>query len=180
MLGVAREFGYRIAVFHHAVEAYKIPELLADNKVCIATWADWLRSKMEAYDHIPENAAIVHRANVCVIIHSDNPIIMQHLNQEAAIAMAAGNRAGLGISRAEAIAWITSNPAKGLGIEDRTGSLEPGKMADLILWDRDPFSVYARTERVYVDGGLAYDRDDPHFQPRSDFELGIPRPANAR
>lgn len=180
LLSVAREFGYRIAVVHHAIDAYKRPELLVQAGTCVATWADWLRSKMEAYDHIRENAAIVHRAGGCVIIHSDNPVIMQHLNQEAAIAMAAGNRAGMAITRAEAIAWITSNAARGLGIGAATGSLEPGKRADVVLWDRDPFSVYAHAERVFIDGGLAYDRGDARFRPRSDFELGTPRPGESR
>ncbi|MFX6254428.1 amidohydrolase family protein, partial [Acinetobacter baumannii] len=84
-----------------------------------------------------------HRAGACVIIHSDDPVITQHLNQEAAIAMAAGNRIGLNITPAEAIAWITLNPAKAAGVADRTGSLEVGKMADVVLWSANPFSVYA-------------------------------------
>lgn len=176
MLAVAKEFGYRITLFHHAIEAYKIADLLVRDHVCIATWADWARSKMEAYDHIEENAAMAHRAGVCVVILSDSPIVMQHLNQEVAIAMAAGNRAGLQISRAQAISWITANAARALGIAERTGTIEKGKMADVVLWDRDPFSVYARVEQVFIDGGLAYDRRNLRYQPRSDFELGTPTP----
>jgi imidazolonepropionase-like amidohydrolase len=117
---------------------------------------------------------MVHRAGACAVIHSDDPNLTQHLNHEAGIAMAAGNRAGLNITRPEAIAWITLNPARALGIAERTGSLEPGKMADVVLWSTDPFSVYSVAEKVFVDGALAYDRRDPRYQPKSDFEVGQP------
>jgi len=129
---------------------------------------------MEALDVIGENAAIMQRAGGCVVIHSDDGTLIQHLNQEAGIAMGAGLRAGIPIDRATAISWITANPARVLGIGDRTGTLAPGKMADVVLWSADPFSVYAVAEQVYVDGALAYDRHNPRFQPRSDFELGQP------
>ena len=91
-----------------------------------------------------------------------------------AVALAAGRAAGLQISEAEAIRWITANPAKALGVLDQTGTLEPGKRADIVIWDRDPFSVYARTEKVFIDGALTWDRRDPRYQPRSDFDLGQP------
>lgn len=174
MIDISHEFGFHIAAFHHASEGYKVAELLAKENICIATWADWAGFKMESYDGIEANAAITHRAGACVIIHSDDPIITQHLNQEAAIAMTAGNRIGLNITRAEAIAWITANPAKAIGVGDKTGSLEPGKAADVVLWSADPFSVYAVAEKVFIDGALTYDRRDPRFQPKSDFELGQP------
>ena len=90
--------------------------------------------------------------------------------------MEAGNRAGLGVTRARAIRWITSNPARSLGILDKVGTLEPGKMADVVLWSADPFSVYARAEKVYIDGALAWDLANPATHPRSDFELGQPSP----
>ncbi|SVD55545.1 uncharacterized protein METZ01_LOCUS408399, partial [marine metagenome] len=93
--------------------------------------------------------------------------------QEAAKAMAAGQRSGLDISRSRAIQWITLNPAKALGIADKVGSLEPGKMADIAIWDGDPFSVYSKTEKVFVDGLLLYDKDDPSTPKATDFELGI-------
>ena len=86
----------------------------------------------------------------------------------------AGRAAGLDISEARAIKWITANPARMLGVARETGSLEVGKRADVVIWDHDPFSVYARTERVYIDGGIAYDRHDPGRQPTSDFEVGQP------
>jgi imidazolonepropionase-like amidohydrolase len=88
--------------------------------------------------------------------------------------MAAGNRLGLGLQEKDVIAWITANPAKAIGVLKNTGTLEPGKMADVVLWDKDPFSIYARAEKVYVDGALTFDRKDPAYQPRSDFELGQP------
>jgi len=174
MIAISHEFGFHIAMFHHASEAYKIAPLLAKEGICIATWADWANFKMESLDGIEANAALAHRGGVCVVIHSDDPIITQHLNQEAGIAMAAGNRIGLHITRAEAIAWITANPAKAIGVLDQTGTLEPGKMADVVIWSADPFSVYAKADTVYIDGATAFDRFDPRRQPKSDFELGQP------
>ena len=175
MIDISKEFGYHIAAFHHAVEAYKIADLLAANDICVATWANWWGSKMEMLDGIEANAALVAAAKGgCAIIKSDDPDLIQRLNQEAAEALAAGRAAGLTISEAEAIKWITANPAKALGIAKQTGSLEPGKRADLVIWDHDPFSIYARPDRVYLDGAIAYDRHDPRYQPRSDFELGQP------
>jgi imidazolonepropionase-like amidohydrolase len=97
------------------------------------------------------------------------------LNQEAAAALAAGRRIGLTITDAEAIKWITANPAKAMGIADKTGSLEAGKMADVVLWNANPLSVYAKTEKVFVDGALMYDRNDKNYQPKSDFMLGQPK-----
>jgi imidazolonepropionase-like amidohydrolase len=173
MMDVAKEFGYHIAMFHHASEAYKVADRLKAENICIATWADWSHFKMEAFDGIEPNAAIVFAKGACVVIHSDDPIIDQHLNQEAAIAMAAGNRLGINISRAQAIAWITANPAKAIGIGEQTGTLQAGKNADVVLWSGDPFSVYSKAEKVYIDGGLAYDLHDPRYQPKSDFELGM-------
>ena len=172
MIDISREFGFKIAMFHHASEAYKVAPLLAREGICSATWAGWWGFKLEAWDGIEENAPILHRAGACAVIHSDDANIIQRLNQEAAAALSAGNRAGMNITRAEAIGWITLNPARAMGVGDRTGSLEPGKMADVVLWSRDPFSVYAQAEQVYVDGAKVYDRRDPRYQPRSDFELG--------
>ena len=176
MLDIAKEFNYKVTAFHHAVEAYKVADILADNGVCAAMWADWWGFKHEAFDMVWENAAIVDQANSgtgCAIIHSDSAIGIQRLNQEAAKAMAAGNRAGFNILPSRAIKWITSNPAKALGIADKVGSLEAGKMADLVIWDGNPFSVYSKTEKVFVDGLLLYDKDNPSTPKATDFELGI-------
>jgi imidazolonepropionase-like amidohydrolase len=174
MLDLADEFGFRIAAFHHAVEAYKIAPLLQQKNVCSAIWGERGGTKMEAIDGIGANAALLQRAGSCVLIHSDDATIMQRLNQEAAIAVGAGARAGIEITRAQAMAWITANPARALGIAEHTGSLERGKMADVVLWSGDPFSSYTLAEQVFIDGALVYDRYDLRFQPRSDFELGQP------
>ncbi|MGA0606996.1 amidohydrolase [Phenylobacterium sp. VNQ135] len=173
MIDVAREFGYKITSFHHTTEGYKIADLLAQNDICAATWANWWGGKLEQFDGIEANAALIHAAGACAIIHSDDPDLIQRLNQEAAEALSAGRAAGLQISEAEAIKWITANPAKAIGILKETGTLEPGKRADVVLWDKNPFSVYARAERVWIDGAVAYDRRDPAFQAKSDFEIGL-------
>jgi imidazolonepropionase-like amidohydrolase len=174
MLDIAREFGYRIRTFHHGSEAYKIAPLLAANDVCVATWSGWWGFKMEALDGIEENAPLLHAAGGCAVIHSDDDTLVQRLNQEAAAALSAGRRLGLQITEAEAIRWVTLNPAKAIGVDGQTGSLETGKRADVVLWTANPFSVYALAEKVYVDGALVYDRADPRFQATSDFELGMP------
>ncbi|MEO0439775.1 MAG: amidohydrolase family protein, partial [Pseudomonadota bacterium] len=135
---------------------------------------DWWGFKMEAYDAIPENAALLHQAGACTIIHSDDENQIQRLNQEAAKAMADGRAMGIAISDAEAISWITYNPAKAMGIADQTGSLKPGKMADVVLWNGDPLSVYSRPEKVWIDGAMMFDSADPARRPVSDFELGQP------
>ena len=173
ILDMADEFGYKVTAFHHGVEAYKIADRLAKSGVCGALWADWWGFKMEAYDGIQENIAMVDRpTGGCAIVHSDSAEGIQRLNQEAAKAMGSGNRAGMNISPEHAISWITSNAAKSLGIADKTGSLESGKNADIVIWNQNPFSVYAKAGQVFIDGAMVYDRDNPDLQPVSDFELG--------
>jgi len=174
MLDMAREFGFRIASFHHAVEAYKIPDLLREAGTCASVWADWWGFKMEAYDAINENAPMVHAAGACAIIHSDDPNGIQRLNQEAAKALADGRRMGINISDEEAWRWLSLNPARALGIENETGSLAAGKRADVVLWNGNPYSVYSRPERVWIDGALLYDMNNPRLRPVTDFELGQP------
>ncbi len=183
MIDIAEEFGYKITAFHHAVEAYKIADLLADNGICGALWADWWGFKHEAYDMVQENIAIIDQARNgtgCAVVHSDDAIGIQHLNQEAAKALAAGNRAGFNISKARAMKWITSNPAKAAGIEKTTGSLVKGKNADVVIWNKNPFSVYAIAQKVFIDGNLMFDRDDLSSKPVSDFDLGIIKPNSSR
>jgi len=172
VLDVAKEFGYKVTAFHHAVEAYKIGDLLAETGTCAAMWADWWGFKMEAYDGIRENAALVDRAGACAIIHSDDDIGIQRLNQETAKVMGAAARVGIDIPPEHAIRWITSNAAASIGVADETGTLEAGKAADVVLWNRNPFSVYARAQQVWIDGALVYDRDDPSVNPVTDFSLG--------
>ena len=174
VMDMAKEMGYKVSTFHHAVEAYKIGDLLRENDVCSAIWADWYGFKMESYDGILENAAFLQREGACVVIHSDDANGIQRLNQEAAKAQAAGKRVGIEISDAEVIRWITLNPAKAMGIDAMTGSLEAGKMADVVLWNGDPLSVYSRPEKVWIDGALMYDALDRKRRPVSDFELGQP------
>jgi imidazolonepropionase-like amidohydrolase len=175
MMDIAREFGYEIRSFHHAVEGYKVADLLAATQVSASVWADWGGFKMEALDGVKANAAIVHAANGRAIIHSDSPSGIQRLTQEAAKAMAAGNAAGLRITAEDAIKWVTVNPAWSLGLDDRIGTLEAGKNADIVLWSGNPFSVYTRAERVWIDGALRYDRAAPDTWWRTDFELGFVR-----
>jgi imidazolonepropionase-like amidohydrolase len=180
MIAMSHEFGYRITAFHHAVESYKIADLLANQGICSAMWADWYGGKMESYDGIRENIALVDHAGACAIVHSDDPDGIQRLNQEAAKAMAAGNRMGMAITPEHAWTWLSRNPAKALGIDAKVGSLEAGKMADIVLWNASPFSVYARPEKVWIDGALMYDWADAKRQPRSDFELGQPGAGGAK
>ena len=178
MIDLAREFGFRIAAFHHGVEAYKVADRLAAEGICGALWADWWGFKMEAFDGIQENIALVDRPkNGCAIVHSDSDEGIQRLNQEAAKVIANARRAGMEIAPERAIAWLTSNAARALGVAERTGSLEAGKLADVVVWNRDPFSVYAQAEQVYIDGARVYDRHDPSRQPKSDFLLGQPAAA---
>lgn len=174
IMDMSEEFGYKVTSFHHAVESYKIADRLADYGACSAMWADWWGFKMEAYDGIRENIPMVHKAGACAIVHSDDDIGIQRLNQEAAKALSDGRRAGIEISNAEAWQWLSANPAKSLGIFEQTGSLEPGKNADLVIWSGDPFSVYSQAEQVYIDGALMYQRGNEALTPVMDFELGQP------
>lgn len=175
MLDLANEFGFKVAAFHHAVEAYKIADLLATRGVCAAEWADWWGIKMELFDGIQENLALTdYPKGGCAIVHSDSAEGIQRLNQEAGKAIARGTRAGLDIPPERAIRWLTANPAKALGIAAQTGTLEAGKMGDVVIWNGDPFSVYALAEQVFIDGALVFDRAHPPQKPRSDFLLGQP------
>ena len=170
MIQLADEFGLKVRAFHHAVEAYKIRDVLAARGVAVATWADWWGFKLEAFDTVRENLALLTEAGVRGVLHSDSASLVQRLNQEAAKSLSAGIRAGVAVDRGAALRWITSNAAWVLGVDAQTGSLEAGKMADVVVWSGDPFSVYSAVERVFVDGQLAYDEDEG---PRpSDFEVG--------
>jgi imidazolonepropionase-like amidohydrolase len=171
MLDLAREFGFRVRAFHHAVEAYKIRDVLAARGVGVSTWADLWGFKLEAYDTIRENLALLSEAGVHAALHSDSSSLVQRLNQEAAKSLSAARRAGVKVDRAVALSWITSNAAWTLGIEQQTGSLESGKMADLVVWSGDPLSVYSRVSEVFVDGRLVYESALGPPRP-SDFELG--------
>jgi imidazolonepropionase-like amidohydrolase len=152
MIDMAKEFGYKITAFHHAVESYKIADLLRANGICSAMWADWYGFKMESYDAIKENIPFVHNAGACAIVHSDDPNGIQRLNQEAAKALADGRRAGIDISDGSPGPGSAATRPRRSASLDQTGSLKPGKMADVVLWNGDPFSDYTRPDKVWIDG----------------------------
>jgi imidazolonepropionase-like amidohydrolase len=169
MIALADEAGFKIRSFHHGLEAYKIRKLLAEREISVSTWADWWGFKMEAYDGIQENLALVATAGGRAIVHSDSREGIRRLNQEASKGMWAGRHAGVDVSEAEAIKWVTINPAWALGVHERVGSLTVGKDADVVVWNKNPFSVYASTALVYVDGVAVHDASKP-TEAWSDFE----------
>jgi imidazolonepropionase-like amidohydrolase len=175
MLDIAKEFGYTIRAFHHAVEAYKIAGLLKASGTGAAEWADWGGFKMEANDSIKANLAITDASGARAMIHSDSADGAQRLNQEVAKAMYAGRAAGINVTEDQAIRWLTINPAWALALDDKIGSIEVGKNADVVLWSGNPFSVYSKAEKVWIDGALLFDRADATEQWRTDFELGTVR-----
>jgi imidazolonepropionase-like amidohydrolase len=136
-------------------------------------WPDWWGFKMEAYDMIQENVAVVDSyKNSCAVVHSDSDTTIQRLNQEAAKIMYRANENGFNITEEHAISWITLNAAKSLGVDDKIGSLQAGKQADVVIWNQTPFSVYAKAEQVFIDGAKVYDINDEAYQATSDFLLG--------
>jgi imidazolonepropionase-like amidohydrolase len=172
MLDLAEEFGIKIRSFHHAVEAYKIADRLAREGVSVSTWVDWWGFKMESFDSVRENVALLHEAGGRPILHSDSDVEIRQLNHEAAKAWAAGQRLGVpGLTEDAALRWITANPAWALGIDDQVGSLQPGKRGDVVVWDGTPFSSYSRPLQVYVDGALAFDAAAP-AERRTDVMVG--------
>jgi imidazolonepropionase-like amidohydrolase len=176
MIDISKEFGYQIRSFHHGVEAYKLADVLAKENISASLWADWGGFKMEALDAVRANLAIVHAAGARAVVHSDDPSGSQRLNQEAAKAIAAGKAAGINISEDDAIKWLTINAAWTIGLDDKIGSLVAGKNADVVLWSGNPFSVYSRAEKVWIDGAMLFDRLDTTNRWRTDFELGYVAP----
>ncbi len=170
---VADEFGFQIRSFHHGVEAYKLADILAQKGISASLWSDWGGFKIEAMDGVRANLALVHAAGGRAIVHSDDASGMQRLNQDAAKSIAEARTLGINVTEDEAIRWITINAAWALGLDDRIGSLEPGKNADVVLWSGNPFSIYSRAEKVWIDGALLFDRLDPSQRWRTDFELGF-------
>src|SRR4029079_5586394 len=130
VIDMSHEFGYHVASFHHAVEAYKIRDLLVKENICGSEWSDWWGFKIEAYDGIPENVALLDEAGGCAIVHTDSANGIQRMNQDAGRALHSGLAWGVRVDADRAIRWITINPAVALGIDKLTGSLEAGKMAD--------------------------------------------------
>ncbi|MBA3672038.1 MAG: amidohydrolase [Gemmatimonadaceae bacterium] len=172
MIDIAKEFGYKIRSFHHGVEAYKIADILAREGISASVWSDWGAFKLEALDAVRGNLPLLHKAGVRAITHSDDASGEQRLTQETAKSVAEGHLLGIDVPDEEAIKWNTINAAWALGVDDRTGSLEVGKSADVVLWSGSPFSVYSRAEKVWVDGAMLFDRLDTAHKWRTDFELG--------
>jgi imidazolonepropionase-like amidohydrolase len=177
MLAVAHEFGFRIAAFHHATEAYKIAADLRRADTCVAVWSDWWGYKMEALDAVRANAPFIDSTGGCVLMHSDSAIVGQRLNIEAAKAAASWRRTGGAIPEERMIRWITSAPARVLGLGDRVGTLAPGRNADLVLWSGNPFSIYSKPDLVLIDGAIVFDRASATPARWPDFSLGRPESA---
>jgi imidazolonepropionase-like amidohydrolase len=152
MLRLAEEFGFKIATFQHVLEGYKVARELAAHGAGASTFSDWWAYKLEAYDAIPYNAALMTRKGVVVSINSDSAEEARHLNQEAAKTMKFG-----GLTEQEALALVTINPARQLRIDHRVGSIEAGKDADLVLYNKHPLSVYAVPQKVWIDGKMYFD-----------------------
>ena len=157
-MAIANEFGYKVRAFHHALEAYKVADKIAANGVAIATFADWWGYKHEAFDAIPWNAVMAMRKGVRVAIKSDSDDFARRLNQEAAKTMRYG-----GATEEEALKMITLNPAWIIGVDDRVGSIDVGKDADLVIWDGYPLSSYGVPNKVFIDGEVYFDRSLPGY-----------------
>jgi imidazolonepropionase-like amidohydrolase len=151
-MAIAQEFGYKIRAFHHALEAYKVADKIAANGVAIATWPDWWGFKYEAWDGIPWNAAISLHKGVRVALKSDSDDVTRRLNQEA------GKIIHYGVSEEDALKMITLNPAWIIGVDDRVGSLDVGKDADISIWNEYPLSSTALVDKVLIDGDVFFDR----------------------
>lgn len=155
-MALAKEFGYKIRAFHHALEAYKVADKIAANGVAVATWPDWWGFKYEAWDGIPWNAVINLHNGVRVAIKSDSGDVTRRLNTEAGKIMHYGN-----VSEEDALKMITLNPAWIIGVEDRVGSLDVGKDADITIWNNYPLGSNALVDKVLIDGDVFFDRSLP-------------------
>ena len=153
LLHVAKEFGFQVRTFQHVLEGYKVADELAAAGSGASTFSDWWSYKLEAYDAIPYNAALMTQKGVIVSINSDDAEEAQHLNQEAAKTMKYG-----GMTHEQAIKMVTINPAIQLGIDNRVGSIEKGKDADFVIYNHDPLSVYAQVQKTIIDGHTYFDR----------------------
>jgi len=154
LLRVADDHGFKIRTLQHVLEGYKVAKEIAAHGAGASTFSDWWAYKVEAYDAIPFNAAIMHKKGVLVSLNSDSAELMRRLNTEAAKAIKYG-----GLSEDEALAMVTINPAKQLMVDNRVGSIEAGKDADLVIYDKHPLSNYAKVQKVFIDGAMYFDRD---------------------
>ena len=153
LLRVAKEFGFQVRTLQHVLEGYKVADEIAAAGAGASTFSDWWAYKVEAYEAIPYNAAVMTRRGVVVSINSDDAEEATHLNQEAAKTMKYG-----GLSHDEALKLVTLNPALQLGIDKRVGSIEVGKDADLVIYNHDPLSAYAVVQKTLIDGRVYFDR----------------------
>jgi imidazolonepropionase-like amidohydrolase len=153
LLRVAKEFGFKVRTFQHVLEGYKVADEIAAAGTGASTFSDWWAYKVEAYDAIPYNAALMTRRGVLVSINSDDAEEATHLNQEAAKTMKYG-----GLTHDEALKLVTLNPAIQLGIDKRVGSIDVGKDADLVIYNHDPLSAYAVVQKTLIDGRVYFDR----------------------
>src|SRR6267142_1727031 len=154
LINIANEFGFKVKTFQHVLEGYKVAKEIARHGAGASIFADFWGYKIEAFDAIPYNAAVMTKKGVVVSLNSDDAELMRHLNSEAGKAMKYG-----GLTEDEALAMITLNPAKQLGIDNRVGSIEAGKDADLVIYDKFPLSDYAKVQKVLIDGTVYFDRD---------------------
>ena len=154
LLRLAEEFGFRVRTLQHVLEGYKVADEIAAHGAGASTFSDWWAYKVEAYDAIPHNAALMTERGVLVSINSDSGEEVRHLNQEAAKAMKWG-----GLDEEQALRLVTLNPAIQFGIDDRTGSIDEGKDADIAIWEGHPLSMFGKAVQTYVDGKLYFDID---------------------
>jgi imidazolonepropionase-like amidohydrolase len=154
LIRVADDYGFKIRTFQHVLEGYKVAKEIAAHNAGGSTFSDWWDYKMEAVDAIPFNATLMTRKGVVVSLNSDDAELMRHLNTEAGKAMKYG-----GATETEALAMVTLNPAKQLGIDNRVGSIDVGKDADLVIYDKYPLSDFAKVQKVLIDGSVYFDRD---------------------
>ena len=153
LLRVAKEFGFKVRTFQHVLEGYKVADEIAASGAGASTFSDWWAYKVEAYDAIPYNAALMTRRGVLVSVNSDDAEEATHLNQEAAKSIKFG-----GLSHDEALKLVTLNPAIQLGIDKRVGTIDAGKDADLVIYNHDPLSAYAVVQKTLIDGRVYFDR----------------------
>ncbi|MGC1107727.1 MAG: amidohydrolase family protein [Candidatus Acidiferrales bacterium] len=154
LMRVANEMGFKVRTFQHVLEGYKVADEMVANGAYGSTFSDWWAYKMEAYEAIPYNAALMTRRGVIVSVNSDDPDEARHLNQEAAKSMHYGD-----LTENEALRLVTLNPAIQLGIDNHVGSIETGKDADFTIYNHDPLSVYAVVQKTIIDGKVYFDRD---------------------
>jgi hypothetical protein len=147
LMHVADSMGFKINTFTHILEGYKMADKMKAHNIAGSTFSDWWAYKMEVTEAIPYNGAIMHNEGVLTAFNSDDEEMARRLNQEAGKAVTYGH-----ISEEEALKFVTLNPAKMLHVDNRVGSIKPGKDADIVLWSADPLSIYAVAEKTYVDG----------------------------